>query len=61
VRYVVVHTSSPWPPVVITDEWVESVIDGVPEGATVDRVGSAFLIDLGEADVPTDDPGDLAR
>lgn len=61
VRYVVVHTSSPWPPVVITREWVTDVISGLPEGASVERFGAAYLVDLGPTEVTTTDPEDVAR
>lgn len=61
VRYVVVHTTSPWPPVGITEAWVDGVLEGLPDDATVERFGAAYLVDLGPADVPTGEPADLAR
>ncbi len=46
VRYVVVHTLSPWPAVPVDPVQVDAILDGLPDGATLTRHGEAWLIDL---------------
>ena len=46
VRYVVVHTLSPWPAAPVDPVQVDAILDGLPDGATLTRHGEAWLIDL---------------
>lgn len=47
VRYVVVHTTTAWPEVAIAPADVEAILARLPSGATVERHGEAWLVDLG--------------
>lgn len=46
IRYLVVHTASPWESSPVDPMRVEEILDHVPEGATVERHGTAWLVDL---------------